>query len=152
LRAYSPPPFSTWARLPVSRRAAVLLLLFADRRGDLRVVLTMRATTLRSYSGRIVSFYASTNERPDRKQDKPHSQAEKLTPLMRRHSILRAAKPGRRLVSRKTIPRSRVPSAWNTSVSYPSASPKPHLRCGHALHSYTQTTSREDPRPAWKRA
>ena len=37
--------------MPLSRRAAVLILLFADRRGDLRVVLTMRASTLKSYSG-----------------------------------------------------------------------------------------------------
>ncbi|KAI0013346.1 NUDIX hydrolase domain-like protein [Xylariaceae sp. FL0662B] len=51
LRAYKPPPFPTWDRLPVSRRAAVLILLFADRRGDLRVVITMRAASLRSFSG-----------------------------------------------------------------------------------------------------
>lgn len=51
LRAYKPPPFPTWDRLPVSRRAAVLVLLFADRRGDLRVVITMRAASLRSFSG-----------------------------------------------------------------------------------------------------
>lgn len=51
LRAYKPPPFSAWDRLPLSRRAAVLVLLFADRRGDLRVVLTMRAASLRNYSG-----------------------------------------------------------------------------------------------------
>ncbi|KAI1390194.1 NUDIX hydrolase domain-like protein [Hypoxylon trugodes] len=51
LRAYKPPPFPTWDRLPVSRRAAVLILLFADRRGDLRVVITMRATSLRNFSG-----------------------------------------------------------------------------------------------------
>ncbi|KAI1083232.1 NUDIX hydrolase domain-like protein [Whalleya microplaca] len=51
LRAYTPPPFPTWDRLPVSRRAAVLILLFADRRGDLRVVITMRAASLRSFSG-----------------------------------------------------------------------------------------------------
>ncbi|KAI1845710.1 hypothetical protein JX265_008693 [Neoarthrinium moseri] len=51
LRAYRPPPFPTWDRLPVSRRAAVLVLLFADRRGDLRVVITMRAASLRSFSG-----------------------------------------------------------------------------------------------------
>ena len=51
LRAYKPPPFSVWDHLPLSRRAAVLVLLFADRRGDLRVVLTMRAATLRNYSG-----------------------------------------------------------------------------------------------------
>ncbi|KAI5861807.1 hypothetical protein GGS23DRAFT_598209 [Durotheca rogersii] len=53
LRAYKPPPFPTWDRLPVSRRAAVLILLFADRRGDLRVVITMRAASLRSFSDQI---------------------------------------------------------------------------------------------------
>lgn len=51
LRAYKPPPFPTWDRLHVSRRAAVLVLLFADRRGDLRVVITMRAASLRNFSG-----------------------------------------------------------------------------------------------------
>ena len=51
LRAYKPPNFAVWDRLPLSRRAAVLILLFADRRGDLRVVITMRATSLRNYSG-----------------------------------------------------------------------------------------------------
>jgi peroxisomal coenzyme A diphosphatase NUDT7 len=51
MRAYTPPPFDTWNKLPLSRRAAVLLLLFADRRGDLRVVITMRANSLRNYSG-----------------------------------------------------------------------------------------------------
>lgn len=53
LRAYKPPPFPTWDRLPVSRRAAVLILLFADRRGDLRVVITMRAASLRNFSGTV---------------------------------------------------------------------------------------------------
>lgn len=51
LRAYRPPPFLLWDKLPVSRRAAVLILLYADRRGDLRVVLTMRAASLRNFSG-----------------------------------------------------------------------------------------------------
>lgn len=51
LRAYRPPSFPLWDMLPVSRRAAVLILLYADRRGDLRVVLTMRAASLRSFSG-----------------------------------------------------------------------------------------------------
>jgi 8-oxo-dGTP pyrophosphatase MutT (NUDIX family) len=37
--------------MPLSRRAAVLILLFADTKGDLRVVITMRASTLSSYSG-----------------------------------------------------------------------------------------------------
>ncbi|ESZ90133.1 NUDIX domain-containing protein [Sclerotinia borealis F-4128] len=52
LRSYKPPPFdSIWNLLPLSRRAAVLILLFADRRGDLRVVLTMRSNTLRNFAG-----------------------------------------------------------------------------------------------------
>jgi 8-oxo-dGTP pyrophosphatase MutT (NUDIX family) len=50
LRGYVPPPAS-WASMPLSRRAAVLILLFADPHGSLRVVLTMRASTLKSYSG-----------------------------------------------------------------------------------------------------
>lgn len=51
LKAHEPPAFPLWDRLPASRRAAVLILLYADRRGDLRVVLTMRAANLRSFSG-----------------------------------------------------------------------------------------------------
>ncbi|KAG6040390.1 hypothetical protein E4U41_000674 [Claviceps citrina] len=51
LRAYKPPPFALWDRLPARKRAAVLVLLYADRWGDLRVVITMRAASLRSFSG-----------------------------------------------------------------------------------------------------
>lgn len=54
LRAYKPPPFPPWDKLPLSRRAAVLILLYADRQGDLRVVLTMRAASLRSFSGPLL--------------------------------------------------------------------------------------------------
>ncbi|KAF7508978.1 hypothetical protein GJ744_008534 [Endocarpon pusillum] len=50
LRGYVPPSTS-WASMPLSRRAAVLILLFADPHGALRVVLTMRSSTLKSYSG-----------------------------------------------------------------------------------------------------
>ncbi|KAJ4547064.1 8-oxo-dGTP diphosphatase [Exophiala dermatitidis] len=50
LRAYRPPE-SAWDSMPLSRKAAVLILLFADDKGGLRVVITMRATTLSSYSG-----------------------------------------------------------------------------------------------------
>ncbi|KAI9701659.1 MAG: hypothetical protein M1820_006430 [Bogoriella megaspora] len=50
LRSYVPPPTS-WSSLPLSRKAAVLVLLFADRRGDLRVVLTIRASTMKNYAG-----------------------------------------------------------------------------------------------------
>lgn len=57
LRSYKPPPFPTWDRLDVSRRAAVLVLLFADRRGDLRVVITMRAASLRNFSGMSPVYY-----------------------------------------------------------------------------------------------
>ncbi|KAI9679940.1 MAG: hypothetical protein M1817_004955 [Caeruleum heppii] len=52
LRNYVAPP-SIYHALPLSRRAAVLVLLFADHRGDLRVVLTERAATLNSYPGQV---------------------------------------------------------------------------------------------------
>ncbi|RCI14621.1 hypothetical protein L249_6371 [Ophiocordyceps polyrhachis-furcata BCC 54312] len=51
LRSYRPPPFPLWDSLPSKKRAAVLVLLYADRRGDLRVVVTMRAASLRNFSG-----------------------------------------------------------------------------------------------------
>lgn len=51
LRSYRPPTFPLWDKLPVRKRAAVLILLYADRWGDLRVVITMRAASLRSFSG-----------------------------------------------------------------------------------------------------
>ncbi|KAI4842072.1 hypothetical protein E4T44_07530 [Aureobasidium sp. EXF-8845] len=50
LRAFKPPPTS-YTKLPLTRRAAVLILLFADRRGDLRVILTIRSAKLRNYAG-----------------------------------------------------------------------------------------------------
>ncbi|KAL2829728.1 NUDIX domain protein [Aspergillus cavernicola] len=50
LRTFKPPP-TNYNLVPLSRRAAVLLLLYADGKGDLRVVLTMRASTLSSYAG-----------------------------------------------------------------------------------------------------
>ncbi|EYE99229.1 NUDIX hydrolase [Aspergillus ruber CBS 135680] len=50
LRSYKPPP-TNYDLLPLTRRAAVLLLLYADAKGDLRIVLTIRAKTLSSYAG-----------------------------------------------------------------------------------------------------
>ncbi|KAI9839680.1 MAG: hypothetical protein M1838_004323 [Thelocarpon superellum] len=50
LRAYQSPP-TIYSSLPLTRRAAVLILLFADPNGDLRVVLTVRASTLKSFPG-----------------------------------------------------------------------------------------------------
>ncbi|KAF2459988.1 hypothetical protein BDY21DRAFT_337077 [Lineolata rhizophorae] len=50
LRSYVPPP-TQYTNLPLTRRAAVLLLLFADKAGHLKVVLTIRASTLSSYAG-----------------------------------------------------------------------------------------------------
>ena len=47
LRSYKPPP-SNYGSVPLSRRAAVLLLLYADAKGDLRVVLTVRSKSLSS--------------------------------------------------------------------------------------------------------
>ncbi|KAI5798865.1 NUDIX hydrolase domain-like protein [Geopyxis carbonaria] len=53
LRAYSPPSPSIYYSLPLTRRAAVLILLFADRRGDLNVVLTVRSAQLRTFAGQV---------------------------------------------------------------------------------------------------
>lgn len=50
LRAFIPPP-TNYYRCPLKRRAAVLILLFADKRGDLRVVLTIRSSALKNYAG-----------------------------------------------------------------------------------------------------
>ncbi|PNS20849.1 hypothetical protein CAC42_2780 [Sphaceloma murrayae] len=50
IRAFVPPP-TNYHSLPLTRRAAVLILLFADRSGGLRVVLTIRSTKLRNYAG-----------------------------------------------------------------------------------------------------
>ncbi|KAJ4408993.1 8-oxo-dGTP diphosphatase [Didymella pomorum] len=50
LRAYTPPP-TNYYNCPLSRRAAVLIVLFPDRHGDLKVVLTMRSASLRNYAG-----------------------------------------------------------------------------------------------------
>ncbi|KAF3390464.1 Peroxisomal coenzyme A diphosphatase 1, peroxisomal [Penicillium rolfsii] len=50
LRRYTPPP-TAYGQVPLSRRAAVLILLYADLHGDLRVVITIRAKTLSSYAG-----------------------------------------------------------------------------------------------------
>ncbi|KAJ5153380.1 uncharacterized protein N7482_009858 [Penicillium canariense] len=47
LRGYTPPP-TAYGDVPLSRRAAVLILLYADPKGDLRVVITIRAKTLSS--------------------------------------------------------------------------------------------------------
>ncbi|KAF3001370.1 hypothetical protein E8E13_006523 [Curvularia kusanoi] len=50
LRAYTPPP-TNYYNCPLSRRAAVLIVLFPDRHGELKVVLTMRSASLRNYAG-----------------------------------------------------------------------------------------------------
>ncbi|KAI8940104.1 hypothetical protein NX059_003819 [Plenodomus lindquistii] len=50
LRTYTPPP-TQWYNCPLTRRAAVLILLFPDRHGDLKVVLTMRSAQMRNYAG-----------------------------------------------------------------------------------------------------
>lgn len=50
LRSFASPP-TNYYKCPLARRAAVLILLFADRLGDLRVVLTIRSSSLKSYAG-----------------------------------------------------------------------------------------------------
>ena len=53
MRAYTPPPTNVYDRLPLRQRAAVLCLLFADRNGDLRVVLTVRSALMRTFAGHV---------------------------------------------------------------------------------------------------
>lgn len=45
---------SAWHRVPVARRAAVLVLLFVGRGGEWRVVLTRRLALLRSFPGHVL--------------------------------------------------------------------------------------------------
>ncbi|KAG5981426.1 hypothetical protein E4U55_002959 [Claviceps digitariae] len=73
LRAYKPPPFPLWDTLPARRRAAVLVLLYADRWGDLRVVITMRAASLRSFSGHA----ALPGGKADSKDETPYQIARR---------------------------------------------------------------------------
>lgn len=47
LRAFASPQ-TNWYKCPLTRRAAVLILLFADLKGDLRVVLTIRSAGLKN--------------------------------------------------------------------------------------------------------
>lgn len=74
LRAYKPPAFPLWDKLPLRKRAAVLILLYADRLGDLRVVVTMRAASLRSFSGHA----ALPGGKADTKEETP---CKFITPL-----------------------------------------------------------------------
>jgi len=78
LRNYAPPPTS-YGQVPLSRRAAVLILLYVDPNGNLRVVITMRAKTLSSCT--YLSFsglrYAARHADPDflgQMQEKRHYQ------------------------------------------------------------------------------
>ncbi|KAF3909088.1 hypothetical protein ABW21_db0204193 [Orbilia brochopaga] len=52
LRDYKP-PLNQWEDFDVSRRAAVLILLFPDAKGELRVVLTERSSSLRTFAGQV---------------------------------------------------------------------------------------------------
>ncbi|KAL7927595.1 NUDIX hydrolase domain-like protein [Trichoderma austrokoningii] len=72
-RAYKPPSFPLWDKLPARKRAAVLVLLFADRWGDLRVVVTMRAASLRSFSGHA----ALPGGKADSKEETPYQIARR---------------------------------------------------------------------------
>ncbi|KAK6505643.1 hypothetical protein TWF481_007534 [Arthrobotrys musiformis] len=47
------PPSNQWEEFDVSRRAAVLILLFPDSKGELRVVLTERSSNLRTFAGQV---------------------------------------------------------------------------------------------------
>ncbi|KAF1975646.1 hypothetical protein BU23DRAFT_597433 [Bimuria novae-zelandiae CBS 107.79] len=72
LRSYTPPP-TNYNKLPLTRRAAVLILLFPDRYGDLKVVLTMRAATLRNYAGQA----ALPGGKADNLEEKPFDTARR---------------------------------------------------------------------------
>ncbi|KAG0133229.1 NUDIX hydrolase domain-like protein [Tuber indicum] len=63
LWAYVPPP-TIYSSLPMCRRAAVLLLLFADRAGELRIVLTVRSASLRTFAGQV-ALPGGRADRPD---------------------------------------------------------------------------------------
>ncbi|THU78981.1 hypothetical protein K435DRAFT_832182 [Dendrothele bispora CBS 962.96] len=51
LASYHAPKPTSWLPIPRSRRAAVLVALFVGRKGDLYVLLSRRASTLRSFAG-----------------------------------------------------------------------------------------------------
>ncbi|KAJ5766547.1 uncharacterized protein N7511_004163 [Penicillium nucicola] len=72
LRSYVPPP-TAYSSVPLSRRAAVLILLYADAKGDLKVVVTIRAKTLRSYAGEA----ALPGGRADSLQETPFQTARR---------------------------------------------------------------------------
>ncbi|EPS38531.1 hypothetical protein H072_7676 [Dactylellina haptotyla CBS 200.50] len=52
LKDYKPPQ-DQWEEFDPSRRAAVLILLFPDAKGELRVVLTERSSSLRTFAGQV---------------------------------------------------------------------------------------------------
>ncbi|PWW78805.1 hypothetical protein C7212DRAFT_360871 [Tuber magnatum] len=63
LRAYVPPP-TIYSSLPMRCRAAVLLLLFADRAGHLSIVLTVRSASLRTFAGQV-ALPGGRSDHPD---------------------------------------------------------------------------------------
>lgn len=131
LRAYTAPP-TAWGALPLTRRAAVLILLFADRRGELRVVLTMRANTLNNCTSLPPSPQFPSNS-PET-QDKPRSPAAKQTPSKKPHSPPRAARPTRRSGSRRLPPPYPTPSPSSTSRNSPQTSPRQNSASRPAWH------------------
>ncbi|KKA28634.1 hypothetical protein TD95_001878 [Thielaviopsis punctulata] len=73
LRRFSAPSFPLWNNLPACRRAGVLILLYPDRVGDLRVVLTMRATGMRNFGGHA----AFPGGKADSKHESPYEIARR---------------------------------------------------------------------------
>ncbi|CUS10165.1 unnamed protein product [Tuber aestivum] len=63
LRTYVPPP-TIYSSLPMHCRAAVLLLLFADRAGNLCVALTVRSASLRTFAGQV-ALPGGRSDHPD---------------------------------------------------------------------------------------
>ena len=62
LRAFVPPK-TNYYQCPLKRRAAVLILLFADKVGDLRVILTIRSAGLKNCKSNPVVLSENGPER-----------------------------------------------------------------------------------------
>ncbi|KAJ5712730.1 hypothetical protein N7493_009198, partial [Penicillium malachiteum] len=75
-RNYVPPP-TAYNDIPLSRRAAVLLLLYADQKGDLRIVITIRAKTLSSCMHPFLSVPTELSCRADTLSETPFQTARR---------------------------------------------------------------------------
>lgn len=102
LRTFTPPP-TNYYKCPIRRRAAVLILLFADKGGDLRVVLTIRSAGLKNCEPHPSHYHKAapylTQHLQHQMRAKQLSQAAKQTPSKKRHGKPPAVKPGKKSAS-----------------------------------------------------